>query len=91
MTRIADEVEVNGQVFEVASNGRTVWVNNPACVARFCPVSREFQPTAEQLWCINHDDAKPTMNDWQHFVDHVKSAFGVAIDAKHLPTYLKPQ
>lgn len=86
--RVSDEFEHEGQFMEVASDGRTVWVNNPLCVARFCPISREFQPTVDQLWCIQHEDKKPTAEDWDHFVEHVKSLFGVTIDQKHRPSYI---
>jgi len=73
---------------EVSSNGHTVWVNAPLCVARFCPVSREFQPTMEQFWCVEHPDMTPSMQDWQDFVSRVQSLFGVAVAEHHRPIYL---
>ena len=73
---------------EVTSDGRTVWINGPLLLARFCPVSREFCPAEDQMWTTAHPDYKPTAADWDDFVERVKSLFGIEIPARHRPLYL---
>ena len=89
MTRRALKTDLIDDKTDVTSDGRTVWVNAPVCVARFCPISREFFPTVEQSWTIQHDDMKPTSDDWKHFVEYVQSLFAITIaDHHHRPLYL---
>ncbi len=78
--------------FEVMSDGRTVWVNRIALVARFCPVSHEiFNDIGTEgfLYVKRHPDDAPTIQHWLAFVDLVKQRYHVTIEDEHLPLYIK--
>jgi hypothetical protein len=83
---------------EVFSDGRTVWVNLDFCVARFCPVSREYAAvdsegninlSAHPEASISHPETGPTTNDWIDFVNEVNSRWGIVIDQEHTPLYIQ--
>lgn len=94
--------ETLGPREEVSSDGRTVWVNAPLMVARFCPVSREFGPalgategvamlTAFEFgaWdTVKHVDAEPTAADWEAFKAEVQRRYGLVVSDEHKPLCL---
>ena len=45
-TKVVPEVvEDTGPKYEITTDDRTVWINGPNCLARFCPVSGEIFPS----------------------------------------------
>jgi len=81
---------------EISSDGRTVWVNLGVCVARFCPVSREYVAVANDdstvkhpEACTRHPESGPTLNDWVAFVNEVSDRWGILIGQEHTPLYIQ--
>lgn len=86
-----------GKDFEVSSDGRTVWVNTVVCMARFCPVSREYAEVhAEESYSgfeyeegsVAHPEEGPSLADWTKFMDGVKGRWGIVIGPEHTPLYI---
>lgn len=93
-----------GVPIEVSSDGRTVWVNGPLLLARFCPISREYvKPSSKvsqgsvtdtdegvfvQPLTVPHPEKGPTEEDWADFVASVQTRYGVRIEPKHKPAYI---
>lgn len=85
-----------GEGREVASDGRTVWVNvQGACVARFCPLSREYLREVkgeERTQTVRHEwDRHPEYipTDWDCFVEEVEHRFSIKIGPEHRPLYVR--
>jgi len=73
--------------YEIHTDGRTVWVNNPTCVARFCRLSYEFV-NFDKLECVGFVAKGSTIEDWRTFVLAVFTRFGIAIPDKFMPSYV---
>ena len=81
---------------EVASDGRTVWVNiEETCSARFCPQSYEFV----EVFFDDHglrgepssvacDPNGPTQSDWDDFVEGVHVRWGITVGSEHKSLYI---
>jgi len=82
---------------EVSSDGRTVWVNSGICLARFCPISREYAAVGadessdglsyEEI-TIKHPEGGPFDTHWAEFVAGVKNRWGIEIGPEHNPLYV---
>lgn len=90
-----DRIETSIEGGDIASDGRTVWVNlHGMCVARFCPVSQEMIRATDHIqnfWGkLHHWQGVPEAirSDWKDFVKSVESWFGVRIPSKHKPSYV---
>lgn len=82
---------------EVASDGRTVWINRGECLARFCPISREYSAVdakdsttgvAYGVETHRHPESGPTEADWAIFVSTVKRRWGIEVSEEHTPLYI---
>jgi hypothetical protein len=49
---------------QIDTDGRTVWVNRPDCIARFCPVSGEVYSCYEDGYVLT----APIWGDWKEAV-----------------------
>ncbi len=77
---------------QVESDGRTVWVNAPECIARFCPISGEvfqqhgdFADRQETLYMKRASDPKI---DWKDWVGMVKKHHGVTVGEEYRPRFV---
>lgn len=90
MTRgplISEQVDA---MTEVASDGRTVWVNlDNQCVARFCPVSHEYMQSITDVETRRHETAGPSVDDWESFKHGVDHRFHVTVTDVHQPKKLR--
>lgn len=74
---------------EVSSDGRTVWVNGPFCMARFSSTGWEIMEPAGMgvtdfvETCLVTSPAL----DWEEFVGAVKKHHGVVVDKKFRPEF----
>jgi hypothetical protein len=73
--------------YEVLTDGKTVWVNNPTCVARFCKVSYEYADSFG-FNTVAFVGTHRLAYDWAHFVILVKERFGIQIEDKYRPAYV---
>ena len=74
----------------IDSDGRTVWINrNCQCLARFCPVSREYNMHWRKPQVIRHRGAEPTLDDWESFVAVIDESFEIKIGPEHRPFYIQ--
>lgn len=81
---------------EIRSNGRTVWVNRPFCLARFGPICREFFVggllNGESPYVVvKHAVDGPTLADWRAFVVSTMNLFGIDVSDKHKPGALREE
>ena len=83
---------------EIISDGRTVWVNRPLCLARFGPICREFfvggllrGDGESPPVVVQHAVDGPTLADWEAFVESVKTLFGIDVSDKHKPGALREE
>jgi hypothetical protein len=74
--------------YEVLTDGKTVWVNNPTCVARFCKASYEYAGTCGGYHTVAFVGTHRLAYDWAHFVILVKERFGIQIEDKYRPAYV---
>lgn len=79
--------------FEVASDGRTVWINGGICLARFCPISHEFLSVSSDQGnhpelTIRHSDEKSFSSYWDAFVAGVKTRWEIEVGSEHKPLYV---
>lgn len=79
----------------ICSDGRTVWVNKSSCLARFCPISHEYEAVQAEdspdgagyrEITVLHDT--PDLSHWKDFVTGVKKRWGFEIGPEHTPLYL---
>jgi antitoxin (DNA-binding transcriptional repressor) of toxin-antitoxin stability system len=74
---------------DIESDGRTVWVNQHGrCVARFCPISREFLIDETKPWMVKHSHG-PSIVDWTDFCSVVELAFHLNFPQEHRPLYIQ--
>lgn len=82
-------------LFDVISDGRTVWVNGPAsCLGRFgltgIDIHRAFtgvvQSDSECLYCTH---GVTTKADWETFVTKMLELHGVPVLHEHMPDRLR--
>jgi hypothetical protein len=81
---------------EVASDGRTVWINRGICLARFCPISHGYASVRadessdglsyEEI-TIKHPELLPSVH-WEEFLAGVKNRWGIEIGTEHKPLYI---
>lgn len=83
------------RLFEVVSDGRTVWVNAETgeCLGRFGPYGVDIHRTVKDQvaggsQCLDCTHTYPSLSEWEHFVATMKSVYGVTIGPEHLPTWL---
>jgi hypothetical protein len=81
---------------EMASDGRTVWVNiEEVCSARFCPQSYEFVEVFFDDHGLRYEPSSvacnsngPTQSDWDDFVEGVRVRWGITVGSEHKPPYI---
>ena len=82
---------------EVASDGRTVWINRGICLARFCPVSHEYAAVgvgdssdglSYEETTVKHPEGGPFDTHWAEFLVGVKNRWGIEIGPEHNPLYI---
>lgn len=83
---------------DITSDGRTVWVNSEVCLARFCPVSREYAAViadasiglrSHEEVAVRHPDNGPSEADWIDFVSNVNDRWGIVVGQEHTPLYIQ--
>ena len=75
---------------QVMSDGRTVWVNDTICLARFCGTSYEIANGVEELDIYEGGaGGRTTPTDWTKFKILVKKAHGILVPDEHKPNHLK--
>ncbi len=81
--------------YEVTSDGRTVWVNNVACIGRFGrggidihkSLDAQIAGEGEYLYCTH---GQPTAEDWTTFQQKMKELHNIEVGDKHRPKWLGP-
>jgi hypothetical protein len=78
---------------QIETDGRKVWVNNPICLARFCPVSAEVFPkmnsAAHEGYLFHTTTHHTGALEWADFVQAVKTHHDIIIPDVFRPTYTK--
>ena len=64
--------------YEVSTDGRTVWVNAPICIGRFCPSSGEVMHNSRTVYYI-------IPANWDRWVARMQEVHGVYIDDSSIP------
>jgi hypothetical protein len=76
--------------YEIETDGRTVWLNAPTCVARFCPISAEiFAGATTEVRAVRGTDALTQRATWLWFSARVSELFGVSLGNKHAPEWMR--
>lgn len=87
MSERQDLVKIGDRNFEVLSDGRTVWVNAPNCIARMsrqlAEVAGSDDPTDVYREWVD-DGALPQLA-WLTFKARIKLVYGLEIDDRHRP------
>lgn len=79
---------------QIEFDGRTVWVNGPHCLARFCPISYEVADSTDfdTSYTVRRTDYVDAKKDWAEmwgeFKDLVRERFGVEIKEEAKPLYV---
>ena len=73
---------------KVTTDGRTVWVNDPFCVASFCPEVAEIRDPALN-GAPSFFSEEPSYSTWQVFVQKVKEIHNIDIKDCHIPSWLE--
>ncbi len=82
--------------FEISSDGRTVWVNDPFInVGRFSRNGIDIHHSAEQQivggkQCLDCKAGPCTEADWEYFKAGMLRVYNVLIEDKHKPKNLAP-
>lgn len=81
---------------EIISDGRTVWVNDHTgfCTGRFSKfgidVHKSLAAQIEgQSQCLACTHTRPTMADWVRFQKLMREHYGIVVEAKHRPDFLR--
>ena len=80
--------------FYLSGNAHGVWItDNFRCAARFERAGHEVAVPIKghpfnTVDIFRHQDAKPTMADWDDFVRKVRERFGIEISPRRRPHYL---
>lgn len=77
--------------FEIATDGRTVWVNAPNCVGRFCKFSAEVvDPDSlhpSNLLTASGESGRTGITEWRWFVDEIARLHGIAVPEDKRPSF----
>ena len=75
---------------EVASDGDTVWVNNPICIGRFCRYGIDLEPRLQaQIGAAAYPEAGNTLIEWRLFQALFAEHYGITISEQHRPSFLR--
>lgn len=78
MVRLEGDKEDVGMIqSDFSTNGRTVWINAPHCIARFCPLSGEIYPSTI------------IRQPWEDWVVSVKARLGIEVPQSLKPDWCK--
>ncbi len=96
MAAVEEAIQVNaamGLTYEIESDGKTVWVNAPNCIGRFCKVSAEVFaiPKDKHEHPEGYIEFCATEHKWAWWVRRMLTAHGVVIEDKYKPEWLKAE
>jgi hypothetical protein len=78
---------------EISTDGKTVWVDGPFCLARFGRLVQEYLYDVHFKETMGfeskiHVDGSPTQKDWDTFVKVVRDRFKIKVSKKYRPSYV---
>lgn len=81
---------------EILWDGKTVWINTPQgmCVGRFSQMGIDIhhdflKQQTEGTQCLQCKKGPCTLEDWDTFVEGMKTHYKINIPQKAMPRYLK--
>jgi hypothetical protein len=72
---------------EITTDGRTVWINRPILIGRFCPISGEVV-VGRDVETRVHPDKKPGQADWEWFKARMLEEHRVDVEDSFRPGYV---
>lgn len=92
---MADDGDLNSKLYDVASDGSTVWVHaaDGCCIGRFSRFGVDVHHDAAGQMargsaCLDCCHDLPPEEAWERFVDSMHKFHGVEIDDEHKPHFL---
>lgn len=75
--------------YTIETDGRTMWVNAPNCVARFCPISAEIYGDPSETRAVRGTDKVTQRETWLWFAAQVAERYGINLGNKHAPEWMR--
>lgn len=72
--------------YQIETDGRTVWVNAPLCIGRFCKLGGEV---VKNKRCCMSSLTKQTEPNWQQWTKAMREVHGIDVPDKYRPEWCK--
>lgn len=81
------------ETIEITADDKTVWINAPICIGRFCPSSYEVAPKSEdvgsQAQLTMRVLPERQMSAWSNFKSLMKSTHNIEIPDSFCPSWVQ--